>query len=126
LGHALERATEFALRYGEGAAIGTVLAGRLAGALGRIDQARVAEHLEVICGYGLPTGLPARLQVTELIGLTRLDKAAGQEGDPWADLRSGRPEGSGAGDQGAGADGRRRPRGHAPPGMAAANFGIPR
>jgi 5-deoxy-5-amino-3-dehydroquinate synthase len=74
LGHALERATGFRLRHGEGVAIGTVFAGRLAGALGRIDQARVAEHFEVVNGYGLPTGLPAEVGTAELISLMRLDK----------------------------------------------------
>ncbi len=76
LGHALELATDFGLRHGEAVAIGTVFAGRLAGALGRIGDARVAEHLEVVEGYGLPTDLPAGPQVGQLIQLMRLDKKA--------------------------------------------------
>ncbi|MGC0373847.1 5-deoxy-5-amino-3-dehydroquinate synthase [Streptomyces sp. SAI-229] len=76
LGHALERATDYALRHGEGVAIGTVFAGRLAGALGRIDGRRVAEHLEVVEHYGLPTGLPESLDITEAIALMRRDKKA--------------------------------------------------
>ena len=76
LGHALERATDFALRHGEAVGIGTVFAGRLALALGRIDEARAAEHLDVVRGYGLPTSLPAGVDTARLITLMRLDKKA--------------------------------------------------
>lgn len=76
LGHALERASGYRLRHGEGVAIGTVFAGRLAGALGRIDERRVAEHLQVVEHYGLPTGIPDGLDTAELIALMRLDKKA--------------------------------------------------
>src|SRR5213078_4243728 len=72
LGHALERASRYAIRHGEGVAIGTVFAGRLAGALGRIGPARVAEHFDVVDGYGLPTALPADVPVAELVALMRL------------------------------------------------------
>lgn len=76
LAHALERATDYTLRHGEGVAIGTVFAGRLAGALGRISAARVAEHLDVVRGYSLPTEIPAGLDPAGLIALMRLDKKA--------------------------------------------------
>ena len=76
LGHALERATDFRLKHGEGVAIGTVFAGRLAGDLGRIGPARVAEHHQVVAGYGLPTDLPADLDAETLVDLMRLDKKA--------------------------------------------------
>ncbi|MEU6996447.1 3-dehydroquinate synthase family protein [Streptomyces sp. NPDC046465] len=76
LGHALELATDFALRHGEAVAIGTVFAGRLAGALSRIGPDRVAEHLEVVRHYGLPTELPAGVDTARLIALARLDKKA--------------------------------------------------
>lgn len=76
LGHALERATDFRLRHGEGVAIGTVFAGRLARALGRIGDARCEEHLAVVAGYGLPTRLPAGVDAAHLVELMRLDKKA--------------------------------------------------
>ena len=76
LGHALERATDFALRHGEAVGIGTVFAGRLAGALGRIDEARVAEHLDVVRGYGLPVTLPPGVEPTTLAELMGRDKKA--------------------------------------------------
>ncbi|MDT8909778.1 3-dehydroquinate synthase family protein [Amycolatopsis sp. PS_44_ISF1] len=76
LGHALEIATDFALRHGEAVAIGTVFAGRLAGALGRIDEAGVAEHLEVVRHYGLPTALPAGVEPAVLLRQMHRDKKA--------------------------------------------------
>jgi 5-deoxy-5-amino-3-dehydroquinate synthase len=74
LGHALEVATGFQLRHGEAVAIGTVFAGRLAGRLGRISQARVAEHAAVVAHYGLPATLPAGVRAEELIVLMQRDK----------------------------------------------------
>ncbi|MEU6992302.1 3-dehydroquinate synthase family protein [Streptomyces sp. NPDC046465] len=76
LGHALERATDFALRHGEAVAIGTVFAGRLAGALGRIGPDRAAEHSAVVEHYGLPTRLPAETNARHLVDLMRRDKKA--------------------------------------------------
>ncbi|WP_405966355.1 3-dehydroquinate synthase [Streptomyces sp. NBC_00015] len=76
LGHALELATDFRLRHGEAVAIGTVFAGRLARAMGRIDEQRTAEHLEVVRHYGLPHELPAEVAPARLIELVRLDKKA--------------------------------------------------
>lgn len=76
LGHALERATDFRLRHGEAVAIGTVFAGRLAGALGRIGPDRAAEHHDVVAHYGLPTALPPEVSPTALLALMRLDKKA--------------------------------------------------
>ncbi|EOD63517.1 3-dehydroquinate synthase family protein [Amycolatopsis vancoresmycina] len=76
LGHALEIATDFALRHGEAVAIGTVFAGRLAGALGRIDQSRVDEHRAVVEYYGLPTALPDGVDPAVLIRQMHRDKKA--------------------------------------------------
>nr|AXL05576.1 3-dehydroquinate synthase [uncultured bacterium] len=76
LGHALEVATGFALRHGEAVAIGTVFAGRLAGALGRIQQSRVDEHRTVVRDYGLPTALPVGVDPVGLVRQMRRDKKA--------------------------------------------------
>lgn len=76
LGHALERATDYALRHGEAVGIGTVFAGRLAAALGRIPGERATEHLEVVRHYDLPWRLPTGMAVDRLIALMRLDKKA--------------------------------------------------
>lgn len=74
LGHALERVTDYAMRHGEAVAVGTVFAGRLAGTLGRIEADQVAEHLEVVRGYGLPSALPTGIDLDALIAVMRLDK----------------------------------------------------
>ncbi|HEX6354485.1 3-dehydroquinate synthase family protein [Actinophytocola sp.] len=76
LGHALEIATDFALRHGEAVAIGTIFAGRLAGALGRIDQSRVDEHVDVVRHYGLPIALPAGVDPAVLVRQMHRDKKA--------------------------------------------------
>ncbi|WP_432957853.1 3-dehydroquinate synthase family protein [Micromonospora haikouensis] len=76
LGHALEVATGFRLRHGEAVGVGTVFAGRLAGVLGRIGPERVAEHHEVVAGYGLDTELPSDVDHDELVALMRRDKKA--------------------------------------------------
>ena len=76
LGHALETAGRYDLRHGEAVAIGLVYAAELARSLGRIDDARVAVHREVVRSYGLPSALPEGSDPAELLGLMRRDKKA--------------------------------------------------
>ncbi|MFE0530366.1 3-dehydroquinate synthase family protein [Micromonospora sp. SD19] len=76
LGHAIETATHGAVRHGEGVAIGTVFAGRLAHAYGRIDDSRSREHHDVVAEYGLPTALPADVDIDDLVTIMRRDKKA--------------------------------------------------
>jgi 5-deoxy-5-amino-3-dehydroquinate synthase len=76
LGHALEVAGRFDLRHGEAVAIGLVFAAELAAALGRVDAARVDDHLAVIDAYGLNAGLPAGVDPDELLALMARDKKA--------------------------------------------------
>ncbi len=76
LAHALEIAAEFDLRHGEAVGIGLIFAARLARRLGRIDDARVAEHRRVVAGYDLPVSLPPGLDRYELVQLMRRDKKA--------------------------------------------------
>jgi 5-deoxy-5-amino-3-dehydroquinate synthase len=76
LAHALEFAGEFDLRHGEAVAIGIHFASLLAKRLGRIDDQRVVEHLEVLRSYGLSSGLPARCSSAELLTYMRRDKKA--------------------------------------------------
>jgi 5-deoxy-5-amino-3-dehydroquinate synthase len=77
LAHALEIATEYRLAHGEAVAVGLVYAARLARQLGRIDQSRVHEHIEVVAGeYGLGVSLPAGLDPARLVDLMRRDKKA--------------------------------------------------
>ena len=76
LAHAVETAGQYDLRHGEAVAVGLVYAAEVALRLGRIDEARVAEHRRVVAGYGLPARLPAVLDDGELLGLFGRDKKA--------------------------------------------------
>ena len=76
LAHALEIAGEFRLAHGEAVAIGLIYAAHLGCVLGRIDDARVAQHYAVVRGaYELDTDLPAA-DPDELLELMGRDKKA--------------------------------------------------
>ncbi len=76
LGHALETVGRYDLRHGEAVAIGLVYAARLAHLLGRIDEARVAEHVAVVAASDLPTTIPPNCDPAELVAVMRRDKKA--------------------------------------------------
>lgn len=76
LAHALETRGRYALRHGEAVAVGLAYAAELARHLGRIDDARVDHHYEVLASYGLPTALPADADTEELLALMARDKKA--------------------------------------------------
>ncbi len=76
LAHALETAGGYGLRHGEAVAVGLVFAARLAQRLGRIDEARVHDHLEVVRSYGLPEEVPPGVDPAELVTLMGRDKKA--------------------------------------------------
>ncbi len=74
LAHALETVGRYDLRHGEAVAIGLVFAAELGRRLGRIDAERVAEHRRVVAAYELPDGLPAGVDIEELIVVMGRDK----------------------------------------------------
>jgi 5-deoxy-5-amino-3-dehydroquinate synthase len=86
LGHAVEAAGLAAaglgtagaepLRHGEALAIGLVFAALLARRLGRIDDGRVATHVELVSAEGLPTALPPGSDPELLLELMARDKKA--------------------------------------------------
>ncbi len=76
LAHAIETAGRNDLRHGEAVAVGLIYAAEVALRLGRIDEARVADHRRVVSSYGLPTKLPPELDGDELIRLFARDKKA--------------------------------------------------
>jgi 5-deoxy-5-amino-3-dehydroquinate synthase len=78
LAHALETAGHYDLRHGEAVAVGLCYAARLARRLGRIDDVDVDRHDKVVCGYGLPTTVPAGHDPAELVALMARDKKAVQ------------------------------------------------
>ena len=98
LAHALEAAglsrhPDWDLRHGEAVAIGLIFAALLAQRLGRIDEARVAEHRAVVGAYDLPIG-PAGRRRRGRIGHLHGTR---QEGATGPDLRAGRPPRRGTG-----------------------------
>ncbi len=76
LGHAIETSGRYDLRHGEAVAVGLVYAAELGRTLGRIDEARVAEHRRIVEGYDLPTQLPDGADAEELLAVMRRDKKA--------------------------------------------------
>jgi 5-deoxy-5-amino-3-dehydroquinate synthase len=76
LAHALETAGRHELRHGEAVAVGLVYAALLARRLGRIDDARVARHRDVVAGYDLPLAPPPGTGADELVELMARDKKA--------------------------------------------------
>jgi 5-deoxy-5-amino-3-dehydroquinate synthase len=76
LAHAIETAGEYNLRHGEAVAIGIAYAGEVALRLGRVDEARNAEHRRVLSAYDLPHRLPDSLDPDQLLDLFSRDKKA--------------------------------------------------
>ena len=76
LAHALETTGKYDLRHGEAVAIGIHFAALLAWHLGRIDEARVAEHLHTLETYGLPVSLPESSDLDALVDVMKRDKKA--------------------------------------------------
>ncbi|MDG1409493.1 MAG: 3-dehydroquinate synthase [Acidimicrobiales bacterium] len=76
LAHAIETAGGYDLRHGEAVAIGLAYAAAVAHNLGRIGDARVAEHHRVLAAYDLPSTLPKGLSDNELLALFSRDKKA--------------------------------------------------
>lgn len=74
LAHAIEISESFDVRHGEAVAIGMYFASRLARRLGRIDDARVQYHLDVLNAYGLDATLPPHCNPVQLIELMNRDK----------------------------------------------------
>lgn len=79
LGHAIEgfylgRGQDGAISHGEAVAVGLVFAAELARRLGRIDQARVDYHRDVVTSYGLHHELPKGPSIDSLVRYLRADK----------------------------------------------------
>jgi 5-deoxy-5-amino-3-dehydroquinate synthase len=83
-GHTLAHALEAAafgddgadLRHGEAVAVGLVFAALLARRVGRIDDARVEHHRQVVGGFDLATDLPDGTTPDHLLSFMGRDKKA--------------------------------------------------
>lgn len=73
LGHAIERAERYQWRHGAAVSVGLVFAAELSRAAGRLSDAGVALHREILTGLGLPTSYQTDRWPTLLEGM-RLDK----------------------------------------------------
>ena len=81
LAHALEIETEHAMAHGEAVGVGLVYAAHLARHLGRIADARVQQHYDVVRGaYELDTALPVGVSAERLVGLMGADKKVLSDG----------------------------------------------
>jgi len=76
LAHALEARAGYRLGHGEAVAVGLAFAARLARALGRVDDARVRVHDDVLARCGLATALPAGADPEALVAVMARDKKA--------------------------------------------------
>ena len=76
LAHAIETVGRYDMHHGEAVAVGIAYAAEVARRLGRIEDARVAEHRRVLGTYDLPTRLPDGLPDDELLALFARDKKA--------------------------------------------------
>ncbi len=81
LAHALEAEgfdprNRLDLRHGEAVAIGLVFAAELACRLGRIDEARVALHRDVVSGFDLTSAMPADVDADRIVSFMYRDKKA--------------------------------------------------
>ena len=76
LAHALETLGDYDLAHGEAVAIGLVFAAELAGALERIDPARVRRHREVVEALHLPAEVPYEVSAADLVAQMTRDKKA--------------------------------------------------
>ncbi len=74
LAHAIETIGCYDMHHGEAVAVGLVFAAELAGAMGRIDAERVAEHRCLIDHYDLPRVLPTGVGDNELLAAMGRDK----------------------------------------------------
>ena len=73
LGHAIERAERYQWRHGAAVSVGLVFAAELSRAAGRLSDAGVVLHRELLAGLGLPTSYRGDRWSTLLEGM-RVDK----------------------------------------------------
>ena len=72
-GHAVELHSQYSLRHGECVAIGMAYIAHLAAETGVMNPLLVAEHLDILKNFGLPTSYSAA-QWPELLAAMKLDK----------------------------------------------------
>jgi 3-dehydroquinate synthetase len=74
VGHAIELASGFRLRHGEAVAIGMVVEARMAEEMGLAEAGLSETIASLLAGVGLPTEIPADLEMDKILGAMQLDK----------------------------------------------------
>lgn len=74
IGHAVEAESNYTLRHGECVAIGMMAAGGIAARLGLFSAAALAEQQAVLELFGLPTRLPANIDIEQVLTRIGSDK----------------------------------------------------
>jgi 3-dehydroquinate synthase len=74
IGHGVEQAMGFRLRHGEAVSIGLVYEARIAEQIGLAQHGLATDIAGVLAGLGLPTSLPAGLDIEACLAAIRLDK----------------------------------------------------
>ncbi len=78
IGHALEHALDYELRHGECVSLGMVAENQITRERGWLTDEDVGRVTNLLTQLGLPTRAPRRLNPTELLSITRVDKKARQ------------------------------------------------
>ena len=79
LGHAIELAERYQYRHGAAVAVGMVFAAELARSVGRLDDATVERHKQILEGVGLPTSYHGDRWAMLLDGIRRDKKNRGEQ-----------------------------------------------
>jgi 3-dehydroquinate synthase len=74
LGHAIEKVEDYRWRHGAAVSVGLVFVAELARLAGRLDDATVQRHRDVLAAVGLPTSYDG--DWTQLLAAMRIDKKA--------------------------------------------------
>lgn len=74
IGHAVEAESGYSLRHGEAVAIGMMAAGMIANQLGLFSAAKLDEQRIVLEAFGLPTRIPATIDLESVLARAASDK----------------------------------------------------
>jgi 3-dehydroquinate synthetase len=74
IGHGVETASHYSLRHGEAVSIGMVQEAHLAERIGLADKGLAEQIADVLTRLGLPVGIPAGLDVDEILQTMTHDK----------------------------------------------------
>ncbi|MBN2503682.1 MAG: 3-dehydroquinate synthase [Anaerolineales bacterium] len=74
VGHAIEALTHYGVKHGEAVAIGMVIETRLAENLGTAESGLTEQIIAVLEAVGLPTELPASIEIDDLLVAMQSDK----------------------------------------------------